>query len=77
MELVIRVVLMFFFIQFLVVMTIMTLALLRAQPEVPILGPVPGARTLKQSMVFALDLPARAVRSITRRVRSMHFHGEL
>jgi hypothetical protein len=38
MELVIRIALMFFFIQFLVVVTVMTVALLLAMPEVPIWG---------------------------------------
>ena len=38
MEVVIRIAHMFFFIQFLVVMTIMAVALLLAQVEVPVLG---------------------------------------
>ena len=38
MEFIIRVALLFFFIQFVVVMSIMTLALLLVQPEVPALG---------------------------------------
>ena len=38
MELVIRIALMFFFIQFLVVVTVMAVALLLAMPEVPIVG---------------------------------------
>jgi hypothetical protein len=38
MEVIIRIALMFFFIQFLVVMTIMIVALLLARPEVPVWG---------------------------------------
>lgn len=72
MEVIIRIALMFFFIQFLVVTTIMTVALLLARLEVPALGREPGHETLRRSFAFVIHLPSRALRSVVRRLHSMH-----
>ena len=75
MELVIRIALMFFFIQFLVVVTVMAVALLLAMPEVPIVGSELDIAWLKRSVVLALHLPSRGFRSVARRVQSTHVHS--
>ena len=75
MELAIRIALMFFFIQFLVVVTIMTVALLLARPEVPVLGRESCLAVLKRWVAPALHLPSRGFRSIVRRVQSMHLRS--
>ena len=75
MELVIRIALMFFFIQFLVVMTIITVALLLAMPEVPMWGRELGPAWLKRSVAMARHLPSRGFRSVVRRVQSAHLHS--
>jgi hypothetical protein len=72
MEVIIRIALMFFFIQFLVVMTIMTVALLLARPEVPMLGREPGHNALRRSFALVIHLPSRVLRSVVRLVQSMH-----
>jgi len=71
MELIIRLVLMFVFIQFLVVMTIMTVALLLARPEVPLLGCEPGHEAIRRSYECLIHLPLRTIRSVGRWVHSM------
>jgi hypothetical protein len=75
MELLIRILLMFFFIQFLVVVAIMTVALLLAMPEVPMWGSEPGTAWLRRSIALAFHLPIRGFRSLVRRVQSMHLHS--
>ena len=69
MEDVIRIALMLFFIQFLVVTTIMTVALLLARPEVPVLGSEAGRGAISRSFVFVIHLPSQILRSV---VRLMH-----
>jgi hypothetical protein len=75
MELVIRIALMFFFIQFLVVVTIMTAVLLLARPVVPVLGCEPGRAVFMRWVAFAIHLPSRGFRSVVRRVQSMHLRS--
>lgn len=75
MEAIIRIALMFFFIQFLVVMTMMTVALLLARPEVPVLGRESGLGAISRSFAFVIHLPAQVLRSgghLVRLVRSLH-----
>ena len=77
MELIIRIILMFILVHFLVVMSIMVLALLLARPEVPVLGREPNREALARSYAFMLRLPSRTVRSVVRlvnwmRPRSVH-----
>jgi hypothetical protein len=75
MEVIIRVALMFFFIQFLVVLTIMVVALLLARPEVPVLGREPGHDALRRSCVLLIRLPSRIVHSVVRSVHSMRLRS--
>ena len=74
MELVIRIALMFFFIQFLVVVTVMTVVLLLAMPEVPVWGSELGPAWLKRSVAMARHLSSRGFRSFTRWMQSTHLH---
>jgi hypothetical protein len=73
MDVVIRIALMFFFIQFLVVISIMVVALLLARPEIPVLGGETGPQALRRSFASAVNLPGRAARSVGRVVHSVHF----
>jgi hypothetical protein len=73
MEVIIQIGLMFFFIQFLVVVTIMVVALLVAQPEVPISGREPGHDALRRSFAYTIHLPGRFFRSVVRLIHHMHF----
>jgi len=66
MEVIIRIVLMFFFLQFLVVSTLMIVALLLARPEEPPLGREPGHQVLRRSFAFVTHLPSRILRSVVR-----------
>lgn len=75
MEVVIRIALMFFFIQFLVVTTIMVVALLVARPEEPTLGLEPGHDALKRSYSFVIHLPSRILRFSIRLVHSMRLRS--
>jgi hypothetical protein len=75
MELVIRIALMFIFIQFLVIVTIMTVTLLMARPGVPDWSREPGRTVFRRSVAFAIHLPGRGFRSVVRRVQSMHLHS--
>jgi hypothetical protein len=72
MEVIIRMVLMFFFIQFVVVMTIMTVALLLARPEVPALGSELRYGALKRRFAGAVHFPRRIRRSVGRLMHSAH-----
>jgi hypothetical protein len=72
MEVIIQVALMLFFIQFLVVVTIMVVALLLARPEVPVFGREPSHEALKRSYALVIHLPGRVIRSVARVVHSVH-----
>jgi uncharacterized membrane protein (UPF0182 family) len=72
MEFIIRIALMFFFIQFLVVMAIMTVALLLARPEVPLLGRQTGREALRRNFALVIHLPRRVLHSAARLVHSVH-----
>lgn len=72
MEVIIRIALMFFFIQFLVVTSVMVMALLLARPEVPVLGRESGRQGLRRTFAFAVHLPSRAVRSLVRAAHRAH-----
>jgi hypothetical protein len=65
---VIRIALIFFFVQLLVVLMIMIAALLLARPEVPVWGREPGHQALRRSLVFVTHLPSRVVRSLAQRL---------
>jgi hypothetical protein len=75
MEAIIRVILMFFFIQFLVVITIMAVAMLSARQEVPVSGREPGQEVRGPSFAFVTHLASRVLRSGVRLVQSIHFHS--
>ena len=68
MEVVIRIGLMFFFIQFLVITTVMSVAMLLARPEAPVLAQEPGRAVLKRWIARMLHLPARGFGAVKRRV---------
>lgn len=73
MEVIIRIALMFFFIQFLVVITIMTVALLLARPEVPVLGRESGLGAISRSFAFVIHLPNQVFRSVGRLIHLRRF----
>ncbi|MGA2985621.1 MAG: hypothetical protein ABSG32_17555 [Terriglobia bacterium] len=73
MGLIIRIALMFFFIQFLVVVTITTVALLLARPEVPVLGHEYGRGAVSRSFAFVIHLPSQVLRSVLRLMRHRRF----
>jgi hypothetical protein len=75
MEVIIRVILMFFFIQFLVVITIMAVALLSARREVPVWDREPRRERRGPSFAFVIHLPSRILRSVVRLVQSMHLRS--
>ena len=72
MEVIVRIVLMYIFIQFLVVMTILSVALLLARPELPVSGGELGYVALSRSFAFVIHLPSRVRRSVVRLAHSMH-----
>jgi len=69
-EVIIRIALMFFFIQFLVMICVMFVSMLMAQPEVPLLGI--RRHTLRRGLAYATHLPGRAVRSLSRALHVRH-----
>ena len=76
MEAVIQIALMFFFVQFLVVSTLMTVALLLARPEVPVLGRKQGSGTVRRSFIYVTHLPSGICCSAVRLMRRLPFlHG--
>jgi hypothetical protein len=75
MEAIVRVALMLFFVQFVVVMGIMIVALLMARPYVATLGRESGYNTLRRSCGFVIRLPSRVLRSASRRAHSSHLHS--
>ncbi len=72
MGVIIRVILMFVFIQFVVLITVMAVSLLLVRHEVPVLGREPGQETRGQSFAFVIHLPRRVLRSVVRLAQSMH-----
>ena len=72
MGIIIRVALVFFFVQFLVVMTIMTVAVLLARLEIAGWCRAPGHETLKRSLSVVVHLPSRIFRAVARLVYSIH-----
>jgi hypothetical protein len=66
MEVIIGIALTFFFIQFLVVMTFMIVALLLARPEDPVWGREAGHNTLRRSFALVIHLPSRVLHSVVR-----------
>jgi len=75
MEAIRRVALMLFFVQFLVVISIMILALLLGRPEAATLGRELGYYTFRRSCGFVIRLPSRVFRYALRRVHSRHPHS--
>lgn len=75
MEVIIRVILMFLFIQFLIVMTIMAVALISARQDVPVLGQEPGQEIHEPGFALVVQLPGRVLRSLARLVRSMYLRS--
>ncbi|MGD0225434.1 MAG: hypothetical protein ABSF71_24165 [Terriglobia bacterium] len=75
MEFVIRVALMFFFIQFLVVMSIMIVTLLLARTEVSTLGRESGQGAPRPDHPVVIHLPSRVFRSVQRLVQSLHLRS--
>jgi len=71
-ELVIRIALMFLFIQFLVVITIMTVGILLARAEVPVCEFEGGHAGPKRLAASALHLPRVGFKSIAKWVQSMY-----
>ncbi len=67
---IIRIALMFFFIQFLVMISVMFVSMLMARPEVPLLGLPP--HTVRRSLGFAVHLPGKAVRTVARALHVGH-----
>lgn len=72
MEEIVRIVLLFMFIQFVVVMTVMSVAILLLRPEFSVFGEDPGYDALKRGVAFVVHLPSRARRSVTRLAHSIH-----
>jgi hypothetical protein len=68
-EFIIRVALVFFLIQFLVVLTIMVVAELKAQSEGPLAGRKRGREGLLPTLASMASLPGRTVRAIVRLAR--------
>ncbi|MGO8819198.1 MAG: hypothetical protein ACLQVG_31550 [Terriglobia bacterium] len=75
MEVVIRVALMFFFIQFLVVMSIMTVALLIARMEVSTPGRDSVQDALRPDHPVAIQMPSRIFHSMVRLMHSLHLRN--
>jgi hypothetical protein len=72
MNFILQIVLTFFLIQFLVVLTIMVVVRLIVQPEVPLLGLGAGRGALVRSFTFVVALPGRMLRAAARLVRLVH-----
>jgi hypothetical protein len=60
-DVIVRIALVFFLIQFLVILTVMLVALLRAQPEVPLLDRESTQQALRQSLAVIVGLPGRGL----------------
>ena len=75
METIIRIALMFFFIQFLVVITIMSVALLLARPKDSDWVCEPGHAVMRRSFVYVTHLPSRILRSAGRLLHSMRLRS--
>ena len=72
MVVVIRIALMFFFIQFSVILTILIAALLLARPEAPVWGRELGHDALWQCFAFVIYLSRRVFRFLVRWVHFTH-----
>jgi hypothetical protein len=70
-EVIVRIALMFFFLQFVIVATIMSVALLLARPEVPVLGRQWGHAVLARSQALFARLPCRVHGSAGRMANAM------
>lgn len=76
MEFIARVLLVFVFIQFLVLVAVMVATLLLAHPEAPILGQTQwGRRILMRGLATIKELPNRTVQAIVRLLRMLRLHG--
>ena len=69
MGVVLQIALAFFLIQFLVVLTIMVVALLLARPDVPLLGRETGSEAILRSLAFVGAVPRRTYGSVSRLAR--------
>jgi len=72
MRLLLQIALTFFVIQFLVVLAIMVVALLFAQPEVPVFSAEARREALSEGSAFLTGLPGRAARASRRLARFVH-----
>jgi magnesium-transporting ATPase (P-type) len=68
-NLIIRVALLFFLIQFLVVLTIMVVALLVARPEAALLGRKTGRKAFLRALAYLISVRGRALRVVVRLAR--------
>lgn len=75
METIIQTVLLFFFVQFLVVVTIMSVALLLTKPEVLLPGREPTGNNMNQRLAFILQAPNRILQAAVRLRRFMHLRS--
>ena len=69
MNMIIRIALMIFLIQYLVILTVLVATLMTARPEVPILGRESGHEALVRSFVLVSTLPRRTTQFAARLVR--------
>jgi len=74
MEIVVRMILLFIFIQFLVVVTIMSVAILLARPEYPMFGDM-GHEALGRTLGFVIHAPVGTFRSSLRLVHQLRIRG--
>jgi len=70
---IIQIALIFFLVQFLVVLAIMIVALLLARPEIPVWGRETGHDALQRSFKYVIHLPGRVLRSLVHRAHSTDF----
>ena len=75
MEVIVQIVLMFIFIQFVVVMTIMSVALLLVRPELSVFGDDPAYEGLRRNFAFVIHLPSRARHSFLRLAHTVRRHS--
>jgi hypothetical protein len=71
---ILRIALCFFLIQFLVTLTVMVVAMLLARPEVPLLGDESRHKAFIRSLAFVFGLPRRGLRSTVRFGRFLRAH---
>jgi hypothetical protein len=68
---IIQTVLMFFFFQFLVILSVLMAAILVVRPDVRLLGREPGQPAPRRSWALAMGLPGRTLRSAVRVVQGV------